>query len=69
MDQLEDFYQAVEELTKVDALEKKKNPDTNYSWGSFLLSSIVKCADEETLNKMARDIREHVSYRRTQLTE
>jgi hypothetical protein len=69
MDQIEDFYKAVEELTALQALEVKKNPHTNYSWGNFLLSSIVKCADEETLAKIAKDIREHVSYRKTHLTE
>ncbi|MGI9056995.1 MAG: hypothetical protein ACR2H5_00255 [Ktedonobacteraceae bacterium] len=66
MDTLEEFHKAVEELTAQQAEEYKKNPHTNYSWGNFLLSSIVKCADEETLTKMIADIKGHINLRRTQ---
>lgn len=53
MSRVEEFYEAMQELIGVTAKIE------GFSWGSFLLDSVQKCADEETLTKMIVDIREY----------
>lgn len=55
MDRDRELDEVVHKLIGLTAINK------DFSWGSFLLSSIHKCADDETLDKMIADIKEYVN--------
>jgi hypothetical protein len=60
LDKNDELNEVVGKLIEVTA------KDQRFSWGSFLLDSIHKCADEETLTKMIADIREYTNLRITE---
>jgi hypothetical protein len=57
LDKNEELNEVVGKLIEVTAKVE------GFSWGSFLLDSIHKCADEVTLTKMIADIREYIKLR------
>ncbi len=60
MDKHDELNEAMRGLIEVTA------EDQRFSWGSFLLSSVLKYADEETLTKMIADTREFINLRITE---
>lgn len=55
----EQLKEALQEALK--DLIQLTSTNRNFSWGSFLLSSVLKCADEVTLEKMIADIKEYTN--------